>query len=115
MLATELPQKSAMAGDGVLTSLLTRTAAGDQAAFRALYERSAGRLFAVCLRIVRDRGLAETALERSYARIFERAREFDPAHCGAMAWMIAIARHQAIAAARSRPRDLGEVSGEIGF
>jgi len=93
-----------MAGEDVLGGLLARTAAGDQAAFRALYERSAGRLFAVALRIVPDRAAAETVLQESYARIFARAREFDPAH-DALAWMIAITRHGAIDAARSRPRD----------
>jgi len=95
-----------MAGDDVLTGLIARTAAGDQAAFQSLYQRSSGRLFAVCLRIARERELAEAALTRTYARIFERAREFDPAHCGALAWMIGIARHQAIAVARAEPRDL---------
>lgn len=103
MLATEMV-RTAMVQD-VLGGLLARTAAGDEAAFAALYERSAARLFAIILRIARDRALAETVLEKSYAHIFERARQFDPAH-DALAFMIAIARLEAIAAARSRPREL---------
>jgi RNA polymerase sigma-70 factor (ECF subfamily) len=104
MLATEMLQ-AAMAGEDVLAALLARTAAGDEKAFRALYERSAGRLFAIVLRIARDHATAEGVLEQTYARIFERACAFDPAH-DALAWMIAIARAQAIEAVRARPREL---------
>ena len=107
MLSTELPRASAMAGDNVLAGLIARAATGDQAALRSLYERSAGRLFAICLRIVRDPAAAETVLAQAYAAIWERARGFDPAHGSALAWMIAIAREHAIEAVRSRPRDLG--------
>jgi RNA polymerase sigma-70 factor (ECF subfamily) len=107
MLSTELPRASAMAGEDVLAGLIARVAAGDETALRALYERSAARLFAIALRIVRDPAAAETVLAQTYAGIWERARGFDPAHGSALAWMIALARQQAIEAARSRPRDLG--------
>jgi len=107
MLSTELPRASAMAGDDVLAGLIARVAARDEAALRSLYERSAGRLFAICLRIVREPAAAETVLAQAYAAIWERARGFDPAHGSALAWMIAIARQQAIEAVRTRPRDLG--------
>jgi RNA polymerase sigma-70 factor (ECF subfamily) len=105
MLATHFRQASAMAGEDLLAALLARTAAGDEKAFRALYDRSAPRLFAVILRIVRERGAAETVLQQAYARIFARACEFDPAH-DALAWMVAMARLEAIAAARTGPREL---------
>jgi RNA polymerase sigma-70 factor (ECF subfamily) len=107
MLSTELPRASAMAGEDLLAGLIARVAAGDEAALRALYERSAGRLFAICLRIVRDPAAAETVLAQTYAGIWRRARSFDPTHGSALAWMIAQARQQAIEAVRSRPRDLG--------
>jgi RNA polymerase sigma-70 factor, ECF subfamily len=100
-----------MAGDG-LAGLLGRTAAGDQAAFATLYARSAGRLFAIALRIVRDRAMAEAALQQAFTAIWQRARAFDPAHGDALAWMIAIARACAIDAVRSRPRDLNLQPGE---
>jgi RNA polymerase sigma-70 factor, ECF subfamily len=90
------------AGDGVLEDLLRRTASGDQAAFRALYEQSAGRLFAVCLRIVRHRRLAEELLREAYVRVWERARQRDPSTGSALSWMIAIARDHAIDTIRLR-------------
>jgi len=96
-----------MTGEDVLAGLLARVAAGNEVALRSLYERSSGRLFAIILRIVRDPAAAETVLAQAYAGIWERARTFDPAHGSALAWMIAVARQQAIEAVRSRPRDLG--------
>ena len=100
-----------MAGEDVLAGLIARVAAGDEAALRLLYERSAGRLFAICLRIVRDPAAAETVLAQAYAGIWQRARAFDPAHGSALAWMIALARQQAIDSIRSRPRDVGVLGG----
>ena len=44
-----------------LAQLLARTGLGDRQAFAQLYERSSGHLFAVVLRIQRDRALAEDA------------------------------------------------------
>ena len=93
------------AHDGGLEDLLRRTAAGDQAAFRTLYDQTAGRLFAVCLRIVRHRKLAEELLREAYARIWERARQHDPRAGSALCWMIAIVRDHAIDTIRLR---LGE-------
>jgi RNA polymerase sigma-70 factor (ECF subfamily) len=89
-------------GDGTLDDLLQHTAAGDQGAFRALYEQSAGRLFAVCLRIVRHRRLAEELLREAYVRIWERARQHDPRAGSALSWMIAIVRDHAIDTIRLR-------------
>src|SRR6185436_6342829 len=114
MLRTDVTRALPMAGDG-LAGLLGRVAAGDHAAFAALYERSAGRLFAIALRIVRDRAMAEAVLQQAFTAIWERAREFDPAHGDALAWMVAIARACAIDAVRSRPRDMNLQRGETVF
>lgn len=89
-----------------LETLLARTAAGDQAAFRTLYDRTSGRLFAICLRIARNRTLAEDFLQEAYARVWERSRQFDPERGNALAWMIAIARHHAIDVIRVRGREV---------
>ena len=110
MLSTQLPRALAMTGEDVLAGLLARIAAGDEAALRSLYERSSGRLFAIILRIVRDPASAGAALAQTYAGIWERA--FDSARGHALAWMIAIARQQAIEAVRSRPRDLGVLNSD---
>lgn len=87
-------------------ALLVRTATGDQEAFRALYERTSGRLFAICLRIARNRTLAEDFLQEAYARVWERSRQFDPQRGSALAWMIALTRHHAIDVIRTRGREV---------
>ena len=103
MLTAEFPRLVGKAEEGdVLAGLLARVATGDQAAFRQLYERSAGRLFAVALRIAGDRTLAEAALQEAYACIWREAGRFDSAHGNALTWLIAITRHRAIDLRRNR-------------
>lgn len=89
-----------------LEALLVLTARGDQAAFRTLYDRTSGRLFAICLRIARNRALAEDFLQEAYARVWERSRQYDPQRGGAWAWMIALTRHYAIDVIRVRGREV---------
>ena len=91
--------------EAVVDELLKRTAAGDQAAFSALYERTAGRLFAVCLRVARHRRLAEELVRETYVRIWDTARQFDPAQGRALAWMTSIARTHAIDVIRIKIRE----------
>jgi RNA polymerase sigma factor (sigma-70 family) len=106
MASSESTQVLARAREALpLEDLLARIAAADEAALRSLYERTASRLFAVCLRIARHRRLAEEILQASYVRIFERARQFDPAHGSALAWMIAIARNHALDVIRLQRRE----------
>jgi RNA polymerase sigma-70 factor (ECF subfamily) len=52
-----------------LAEQLARTALGDRAAFRQLYEATRSKLFAVSLRIVRERSLAEEVLQDSFVNI----------------------------------------------
>ena len=89
-----------------LDDLLVRTGAGDQSAFRTLYDRTSARLFAICLRIARDRALAEDILQDVYVRIWERSRQFDPQRGEAMAWITTICRNRTIDVIRSRGRDV---------
>src|ERR1700752_4152046 len=98
-------QFSTAAERRALDELLARTASGDRTAFRALYERTSGRMFAICLRIARNPTLAEAFLQEAYTRIWERARQFDPARGSAMAWMITVARNHAIDVIRQRRRE----------
>lgn len=91
---------------GLLDELLVRTGAGDHGAFRALFDRTSARLFAVCLRLARDRALAEDMLQEAYVRIWERSRQFDPQRGGAIGWMTTVARNHAIDVIRARGREM---------
>jgi RNA polymerase sigma-70 factor (ECF subfamily) len=99
LLATPLTDH----GDDPIAALLARVAAGDRAAFRALYSASSPKLFGVLLRMLGDRGEAEDALQDVYTRAWASAARFDPARGRGMTWLIAIARNRAIDRLRSRP------------
>jgi RNA polymerase sigma-70 factor (ECF subfamily) len=77
-------------------TLLARTALGDRAAFAALYERTSGHLFAVVLRIQRDRAQAEDLLQEIYVNVWKAAGGFDAARSQPMTWLTSIARNRAI-------------------
>jgi RNA polymerase sigma factor (sigma-70 family) len=77
-------------------ALLARTALGDRAAFARLYERTSGHLFAVVLRIQRDRALAEDLLQEIYVSVWKAAAGFDPDRAQPLTWLTSIARNRAI-------------------
>lgn len=79
-----------------LSLLLSRAGLGDRSAFARLYERTSGHLFAVVLRIQRDRALAEELLQDIYVSIWKAAASFDAAQSQPLTWLTSIARHRAI-------------------
>ena len=79
-----------------LAQLLARSGLGDRQAFAQLYERSSGHLFAVVLRIQRDRALAEELLQEIYVGVWKAAASFDAARSQPLTWLTAIARNRAI-------------------
>ena len=79
-----------------LAQLLARAGLGDRAAFARLYERTAGHLLAVVLRIQRDRALAEDLLQEVYVNVWKAAAGFDAARAQPLTWLTSIARNRAI-------------------
>jgi RNA polymerase sigma-70 factor (ECF subfamily) len=79
-----------------LSQLLARAGLGDRAAFARLYERSSAHLYAVVLRIQRDRALAEDLLQEIYVSVWKAAASFDAARSQPLTWMTHIARNRAI-------------------
>jgi RNA polymerase sigma-70 factor (ECF subfamily) len=79
-----------------LARLLQRCAAGDSAAFRALYDQTSPILFARLLRMLRRRSVAEETLQEVYVRIWQRAAQFEAHRGRPLAWMVTIARYAAI-------------------
>ena len=101
------------AGESILSGLIVRIAAGDEAAFAALYRLTAARLNGVVSRILPAVTAAE-ALQDAYVRIWRRAADFDPAKGSAIAWMAAIARNRALDEVR-RPRPVSLEDMPEGF
>ena len=105
------PQATALADWGPrsreLGHLLARSALGDRPAFKRLYELSSGHLYAVILRIQRDRSLAEDLLQEVYVNAWKAAGSFDAQRAQPLTWLTHIARNKAIDSlrrAQSQPR-----------
>lgn len=49
---------------------------GDEAAFAALYDAHAGRVFALCLRLSADRALAEALVQDVFVKVWERLTSY---------------------------------------
>ena len=96
------PEQSRLAG------LLSRAALGDRAAFSDLYAATRSKLFAVSLRIVRERPLAEEVLQDSFVNIWNHAADYAQAKSAPSTWMTAIVRNRSLDVLR-RPRDEADV------
>ena len=87
---------TAEAGQARLESLLARSALRDRAAFAELYRAAGAKLFAVSLRIVRERGLAEEALQDGFVNIWNHAADYSRERAAPMTWMAAIVRNRSL-------------------
>jgi RNA polymerase sigma-70 factor, ECF subfamily len=86
-----------------LRTLLEAVASGDRAAFRTLYDKSAPVLFAICVRLMRDRDLAQDILQEAMTRIWRKAHLFDASRGNAMAWMAVVTRNCALSRIAATP------------
>lgn len=93
-----------MGRDATADELLSDAARGDRAAFRSLYAREGAKLFALSLRILRDRAAAEDAVQDAFVDIWRKASVFDPARGSAAAWLATIVRSRSIDLLRRRGR-----------
>ncbi|HEY7929100.1 MAG TPA: sigma-70 family RNA polymerase sigma factor [Steroidobacteraceae bacterium] len=87
---------------GALERLLQQCAHGDQSGFAELYQRTSARLFALCLRMLRDHGAAEDVLQEVFVTVWRSAASFDAARAGAMTWLVTLTRNKAIDRLRKR-------------
>ncbi len=80
--------------------LLAETGRQNGQAFTALYQQTSSKLFAVLIRILRDRDEAADVLQEVYIAIWRRAAQFDPAK--GLTWMAIVTRNAGIDALRRR-------------
>lgn len=95
-----------------LEKLLDRVAAGDRAAFDALYRESSRPLYEGLRRLLKDRELAADVLQEGYVKIWLHAGEFQRHKGSALTWMRSILRHQAIDGLRRNDRHSRSVALE---
>lgn len=85
---------------------LLACARGEQAALRRLYDRDAGWLMGVALRIVRRRALADEVLHDAFLRIWQKSATYSPALGSARGWIYSVVRHRALDVLNENRREL---------
>lgn len=92
-----------------LEDLMARIQLRDRAAFSALYSATSTKLFGICLRVLKDRSLAEDVLQVVYVKVWNKADRYQVTGHSPMTWLITIARNAAI----DRLRASGPVTVDV--
>lgn len=82
--------------------LIARMAAGDAMALGVLYDRHGGAAFGHALRILRDRSLAEAAVQEAFLGAWRNAGRYDASGPGVRTWLLVIVHHRIIDTVRKR-------------
>lgn len=85
--------------------MLVATGQGDRDAFLRLYDLTSAKLFGLCLRILRDRGASEDAVQEIYVKVWQNAARYQVNGLSPMTWLITVARNHAIDRLRARRFD----------
>jgi RNA polymerase sigma-70 factor (ECF subfamily) len=86
-------------GDGDARSdaaLVLAIAAGDRQALAALYDRYAGLLLGVGVRVLRSRGEAEDIVHDVFLEVWRRAHTYEPQRASVRAWLLLMMRCRAL-------------------
>ncbi len=92
-----------------IENLMARVQLRDRAAFADLYSATSAKLFGVCLRVLKDRALAEDVLQDAFVKIWNKADKYRVTGHSPMTWLITVARNQAI----DRLRAAGPATSDI--
>jgi RNA polymerase sigma-70 factor (ECF subfamily) len=82
--------------------LLRRLMTGDHAALGVFYDRYAGLVNGLALRILRDSSEAEDVVQEVFVQVWRQAAKFDPARGTPEAWLCTMARTRALDRLRRR-------------
>jgi RNA polymerase sigma-70 factor (ECF subfamily) len=88
-----------------LAACLGRVSRRDRTALKEVYQRTSGKLFAICLRILSDGTEAEDVLQEVYLTVWDKAGQFDATRgLSPITWLAAITRNRALDRLRARGR-----------
>jgi len=82
-------------------ALIERIAAGDRSAVNVLYARHSVRIYRFILRIVGNEAVAEELANEVFLHVWRKAGMFE-GRSQVSTWLLAVARHKALGALRSR-------------
>jgi RNA polymerase sigma-70 factor (ECF subfamily) len=98
MQSPDLAAMTALSDEQVLAAV----ARGEHLALRVLHERYSGAVFALALRMVADREVAEEVTQEVFLRVWRHAASYDPARGRAPTWVLGLTHHLAIDQIRRR-------------
>ena len=79
-----------------LDALLRQVAHGDSAAFAAVYDLTASRVYGLVMRVLRDPGYSEETTQEIYFELWRTARQYDSGRGSALAWLLTMAHRRAV-------------------
>lgn len=89
---------------------LARVGKGDRAAFAALYDATAPRVFGLVRRLLIDPAQSEEVTQEVYLEVWQTASRYEPTRGSAVSWLLTLAHRRAVDRIRSvqasRDRDL---------
>jgi RNA polymerase sigma-70 factor (ECF subfamily) len=91
--------------------LIARVSRGDRTALEILYDRHAGIVLGICIKITGERGTAEDVLQETFWRVWQNASTYQAQRGSFTGWLFRIARNLAIDVYRrdrSRPQTITE-------
>jgi RNA polymerase sigma-70 factor, ECF subfamily len=102
---TPMPTDLAHLSDEALVALCAR---GDQAALAELYDRYGRVAYGLALRILRDEGLAEDAVQEGFLAVWRSAARFVPERAKASTWILTLVHRRAVDLVRRSERRRAE-------
>ena len=99
--------------DALLIVLIDRIAHQDDAAFKALYDQCAAKLYGLALRVVTHHELAEDALQDAFLTIWRNAADYRASLSPPMAWLGLIVRSRALDLLRRRAAERTHLVDEL--
>ncbi len=88
----------------MLDKLIKRHINGDPSAFEELYTQTRKSVYYVALAVLRDRALAEDAMQTTYLNVLKNISKYEIG-TNASAWILRIARNEALNLKKSRNRE----------
>ena len=112
---TRVPRDLAHLSDEALVAL---TARGDETALAELYDRYGRIAYGLALRVVREAGLAEDAVQEAFLAVWRSAVRFVPERAKASTWILTLVHRRAVDVVRREERrqtePLDETAAEAG-
>ena len=88
--------------------LLTLMAGGDETAFREFYGRHVKTALSLALRVLRDRNLAEDAVQEAFVAAWRQAGSYRAARAKPASWLLTFVHRRAVDQVRRQERRSGE-------